>query len=172
MTRHPWKRLAAWLFDCGLILLYAGLLAGIGIPLYLAGLLGSAPLVLENIVSALVLVVPAVLVLAGLEASQKAGTIGKRALKLRVTGATGTRIAYLRALTRNTLKFGVPWLIAHAAVYAIWSASSHGADPGWGIWPLLALSYAIPIVWVVSLFVGTGRTPYDRLTDTRVTARQ
>lgn len=171
MTRHPWKRLAAWSIDCAVILGYAGLLAAVGIPLYLAGFLRSASLLLENAVSAFLLVIPAVLVLAGLEASQQTGTIGKRILKLRVTGLGDTRIAYLRAVVRNTMKFGIPWLIAHATVYAIWSASSHGSAPGWWIWALLAVSYGIPIVWVVSLFIGTGRTPYDRLAHTQVAAR-
>jgi len=151
-------------------LLFAGLLAGIGIPLYLTGVLRSAPLIVENVISAFLLVVPAVLTLAGLEASQKASTIGKRVMKLRVTGPGDARITYARAITRNTLKFGVPWLIGHAAVYAIWNASSRGTVPGWWIWPLLVLSYGIPIVWTVSLFVGNGRTPYDRQAHTWVKA--
>ncbi|MEV6102357.1 RDD family protein [Nocardia sp. NPDC051981] len=167
--RHPWKRLAAWFIDCLLILLFAGLIAAVCVPLYLAGVTGAMPQPVGNAVSALVLVVPAVLVLAALEAGHKAATIGKLAMKLHLTDSDGTQVTYPRALARNTMKFGAPWLIAHAAVYALASSSAQGVIPGW-IWPLLALAYAIPIVWILSLFVGTGRTPYDRLTHTTVSA--
>ncbi|WP_051215508.1 RDD family protein [Granulicoccus phenolivorans] len=171
MRRHPWRRIAAWLIDCGLIMLYAGLLALVGVPLTRAGVLGPLPLAAANVLAALVLVVPVVLVLAGLEAGRRAATVGKRVLGLRLAGAAGAGAAgtgapgapgYPRALLRNAVKVALPWLIAHSAVYGIWDGSARGAVPGW-VWPAFAVAYAIPLVWLVTLFVGTGRTPYDRL---------
>lgn len=165
--RRPWRRIAAWMIDCGLILLYAGALALVCVPLYRGGVIPELPLALANLVAALALVVPAVLVLAGLDAGPRAATIGKRAMRLRLIAADGGRIAFPRALLRNAFKFGLLWLIAHAAVYGLWGGSVSGAVRAWA-WPLLAAAYAIPIAWIMSLFIGTGRTPYDRLTRTSV----
>jgi hypothetical protein len=36
---------------------------------------------------------------------------------------------------------------------------------------LTGLAYVLPIIYVVSVFVGTGRTPYDRLAGTVVIRR-
>lgn len=168
MKRHPWKRVAAWVIDCALLCAYAGVIALVCVPLYLAGVITDLPQVLGNLVATLVLVVPAVLVLAWLEAGPRSATIGKRVMGLCLGGSNGERVAYSRALWRNAIKFAVPWLIGHAAVYALWNGPVQGPIPGW-VWPLLALSYAIPIIWVVSLFVRDGRTPYDRWTGTIVT---
>ena len=33
---------------------------------------------------------------------------------------------------------------------------------------LTGVAYAIPLVWIVSLFVAGGRTPYDRISGTTV----
>ncbi len=167
ILRHPWRRIAAWLIHCALILLWAGLLAAIGVPLYRAGIIGDPPLALANLVAALVLVVPAVLVLAALDAGPKAATIGKRIMGLRLTDVAGARVTYARAALRNALKLGLPWLIAHAAVYGLWEGSPTDAIPTW-VWPLLAVAYAIPIVWLASIFVRVGRSPYDQLTRTVV----
>ena len=155
------------MIDCALILLYAGVLAAVCVPLYRAGIIDDLRLTLANLVAALVLVVPAVLVLAALEAGPRAGTIGKRAMGLRLTEVHGSRVVFARAVLRNALKLGLPWLIAHAAVYGLWEGSPTDAIPTW-VWPLLAVAYAIPIVWLASIFVRVGRSPYDQLTRTVV----
>ncbi|WP_188743161.1 hypothetical protein [Agromyces bauzanensis] len=36
---------------------------------------------------------------------------------------------------------------------------------------LTAAAYVIPLVWIVSLFVAGGRTPYDRISGTMVVRR-
>lgn len=170
MDRHPWKRLAAWVVDCCLILVYAGVLAAVAVPLHLAELTNIGTQLTGNIVSAVVLVVPSVCVLAALEAGRRRSTMGKRALKLCVCIETGERTTFARSLARNVAKFGVPWLIGHAAVYSLVTGDSAGHTPGPATWILLVLAYVIPIAWVLSLFVRHGRTPYDLLSKTQVHA--
>jgi len=168
MNRHPWRRLCAWAIDCCLILVYAGLLAAVAVPLYLSGHVDIGTQLMGNIVAALVLVVPAVCVLAALEASKRGSTVGKRLMKLNVARDTGVRMTFIQSVARNAMKFGIPWLIGHAAVYALVQGDTSGHATSPVTWILLALAYVVPIVWLLSLFIRDGRTPYDRLTKTRV----
>jgi hypothetical protein len=39
--------------------------------------------------------------------------------------------------------------------------------PGW-LWAATASAYFLPIVYVATLFLGSGHTPYDRLSRTTV----
>jgi hypothetical protein len=80
----------------------------------------------------------------------------------------GRRPRFGAALVRNALKIGVPWLIGHAAVFAITTGSADGGDVPAGVWVLTAAAYVVPLVWIVSLFIAGGRTPYDRLSGTTV----
>lgn len=161
--RRPWARIVAWLIDwCG-VTVWAGLVAAIGVPLYRAGVLHALPDLAANVLSAVVLVVPVTVACAALE-TRRGGTVGKRVMRLRVTSDDGAPIGWSRALARNGLKIAVPWLVGHAAVYAI---TGTDAAPGWA-WVLTGAAYVLPVGWILSLFVGPGWTPYDRLTRTRV----
>jgi uncharacterized RDD family membrane protein YckC len=154
--RHPWRRLAAWLLDCLCVLGWVVLVAAIGVPLYLAGAIRPTGLLLLNAIGAVLIVVPVTLGLAALEARFGA-TWGKRVLGLRVEAVDGAPPSFGRALVRNALKVALPWLIGHAAVFAVVTAPSAGADV------LLALAYVLPILWIVTVIVPPGRTPYDRI---------
>lgn len=168
MTRHPWNRLLAWIVDWACALLWAGVTAAIGVPLYLTGLTPHLSIGALNVVAAVILIVPVTFVLAALESSSREGTLGKRLRRLRVVDSrTGERVAYQRVLARNALKIALPWAIGHAAVFGIVEASASGTVPP-SIWVVTALAYVLPIAYVVSLFIGAGRTPYDRLTRTSV----
>ncbi len=169
MERHPWRRLLAWLIDWLCILVWVGVVAAVGVPLQLAGLTSGLSTFALNLVAALLVVVPVTLALAALESSRLRATPGKLAVRLRVV-RTGTERApgFGRALARNAMKVALPWTIGHAAVYAIVGAS--GGVPVW-VWLLTGCAYALPAVWVVSLFVGSGRTPYDRAAGTVVIRR-
>ena len=154
--RHPWRRLAAWIIDCLCALGWAAVTAAVGVPLLLAGVIRPSGLVLLNVIGAVVVVVPVTVGLAVLE-SRTGATWGKRALGLRVEAPGGT-LSFGRALARNALKVALPWLIGHAAVFAVvTSPSSAGAVV------LLLLAYVLPVTWIVTLFVPPGRTPYDRI---------
>lgn len=163
MVRHPWNRLFAWIIDWLAILVWVAVVAAVGIPLYLVGLIGTMPLLWLNLVAAVLLVVPVTLVLAKFESGAKEGSLGKRARRLKVVSArTGARLSFQQAIARNALKIALPWTIGHAAVYEIVTSSGNGVVPI-SVWILTAIAYVLPITYVVSLFFGTGRTPYDRL---------
>jgi uncharacterized RDD family membrane protein YckC len=167
VDRHPWNRLLAWGVDWLCILGWVAITAAVGVPLYLAGVTTGLPLGALNVIASLILVVPVTLGLAGLESSRREASPGKRALGLRVVRfGTGAPVSWWRALGRNTLKVAVPWTIGHAAVFGIVSAGD-GTVP-LPVWLLTAAAYALPIAYVVALFVGSGRTPYDRIAGTAV----
>jgi hypothetical protein len=168
MQQHPWKRLAAWLVDWLLVLAWAGVVASVGVPLYLTGVTAGLGTFAVNIIAVLVLVAPVTVALAALEAGRHQATIGKRSQHLMVTDAAGGgRLPFRRALGRNALKIALPWGIGHAAVFGI--VADGAADPvsAW-IWAVTAVAYIVPLVYLVALFVGAGRTPYDRLSGTSV----
>ncbi|GAB3394039.1 hypothetical protein GCM10027568_23930 [Humibacter soli] len=167
MQRHPWRRLVAWLIDWVCILVWAGVVAAVGVPLYLAGVTRNVDDVTLNVIAAATIVVPVTLTLAALESSGWQATLGKRMLRLRVQARDVARPSFWVALLRNALKVALPWTIGHAAVIAIYSASTSDAIPPW-VWVITIAAYALPIVYIVALFVRRGRTPYDAASGTRV----
>lgn len=78
MNRHPWKRLLAWLVDWLLVLVWAGITAAVGIPLFLSGATAGLDTVALNVISVVILVVPVTVALAALESGRHRATIGKR----------------------------------------------------------------------------------------------
>ncbi|MDR7381348.1 RDD family protein [Promicromonospora iranensis] len=165
MNAEAWRRIAAWLVDWLCFLVWLGLLAAVGIPLYLSGVTGQWSALTTNVMSALVTAVPLTVFLAALESGTRQATIGKRVLGLKVVGARdGERLSFAAALTRNALKIAVPWTIGHAAAIGLVRASEIG--PGLAV--LTAAAYVLPIVYVITLFAGGGRTPYDHAGGARV----
>lgn len=162
-----WRRILAWLIDWACILPWIAVTAAVGIPLYLAGVIQTNGLLMANLVGALVMVVPVVVVAAWCESRSVSATPGKRALRLRVSD--GSRQSRFRiTVVRNLLKIGLPWTLGHAGVYAIVASSQGSTGTPTGVWILIAVAYAIPIIYVTSLFVAGGRTPYDRITGLNV----
>jgi uncharacterized RDD family membrane protein YckC len=168
MTRHPWKRLSAWVIDWLCIAGFVAAVAALGIPLYLSGITSDVPALVSNVIATTVLVVPVTGALARFESSASSATPGKRLRRLTVVNSiTRSRIGFGRALARNSLKIALPWVIGHAAVFAIVLASATSTVPT-AVWLLTAIAYILPVAYVVSLFIGQGRTPYDRLCRTAV----
>jgi uncharacterized RDD family membrane protein YckC len=164
--RHPWNRLLAWILDWLCILVWVAVIAAIGIPLYLSGVTRSIDAVSGNVIGLVTLVVPITLALAWRESSRKQATPGKRARRLVVTvSGTGSRPGFGRTLLRNALKVALPWELGHTVAFTL--ATSGGIVPEW-IVPVLALTYALPLVYLITLFVGDGRTAYDRIAGTVV----
>lgn len=161
------RRLLAWLIDWMCILGWVAITAAIGVPLYLAGMIAPTGYGALNVVAALVVVVPVVVGAAWFESRSVAATPGKRALHLRVR-TSGGRPPFRVAPLRNTLKIGVPWLIGHAAVFAIVSSSGTTDPVPVSVWLLTGAAYLIPMIWIGSLFIAGGRTPYDRVIGTDV----
>ncbi len=168
MTRLPWNRLSAWVIDWLCIAVFVAGIAAIGIPLYLSGITRDVPALVSNLIATAVLVVPVTVALARFESGARSATPGKRLRRLTVVDSvTRRRISFRRALARNSLKIALPWVIGHAAVFAIVLASATSTVPT-AVWLLTAIAYIMPVAYVVSLFIGQGRTPYDRLCGTSV----
>jgi uncharacterized RDD family membrane protein YckC len=162
---EAWRRIVAWLVDWLCFLVWLALVAAIGIPLYLSGVTSQWSAVTTNVVSALVTAVPLTIFLAVLESGTRQASVGKRVLGLKVEAARdGGRLSFASALLRNTLKVAVPWTIGHAAAITLVGSTTIGP----GLATLTAAAYVLPLVYVVTLFVREGRTPYDRAGGARV----
>ncbi|OUE19946.1 RDD family protein [Clavibacter michiganensis] len=168
MTRHPGDRVLAVLIDWLFMCVWFALVAAVALPLFVLAASASLPPVAQNALAALVTVVPITIALAVLESGPRQATPGKRARRLVVRDArTGDALPFRRALLRNAVKIALPWIVGHAAVYAIVGAS--GAASGTrasvppGVEALTAVAYVLPAVWLVTLLLGSGRTPYDRI---------
>ena len=171
ITRLPGTRIAAFVIDSGCALGWAAVTAAVGVPLYVTGSTHLVNPIALNIVAAAVMVIPVTVGLAWLESRKHEATWGKRVRRIAVVTLVGrSRISFARALGRNVAKVMVPWLVGHAAVFSIVAASTAGAIPV-SVSILTGLAYVLPIIYVVSVFVGTGRTPYDRLAGTVVIRR-
>jgi uncharacterized RDD family membrane protein YckC len=163
VTSTTRSRLLAGLVDLGLVLAWALVVAGIAAALLNAGPARAVSTLTLHLIGIAVVVLPATIGLTALEAGRYEATPGKVKYGLRVRrDPTGERISWGRSLLRNLLKLGVPWTLMHLAVVSV--AASLAADALIGA----VVSAAVPIAYVVSLFVGDGRTIYDRLAGTMV----
>lgn len=160
------RRAVAWLIDICSILGWVAVVAAFGVPLHLAGITGGASPLVLNIVATFLVVVPATVAMAVLEAGSRHATLGKRTMRLWVDTSEGdAALGFRRALARNGLKIAVPWLIGHAAVFELVETGGNGAYP----MVLLVAAYVLPTVYAVTLVAADHRTVYDRLTSTVVT---
>jgi uncharacterized RDD family membrane protein YckC len=174
MTTAPgWRRVAAFAVDYAVILPYLGLLVIVGVVGRAVGAVPTdittpAGRVLAQLVAFAVLTAPVTLWFAGWEAGRGGATPGKRRLGLRVRTIGGGPLAWPRSLGRTALKFTVPWELAHTAVWdmLVWPGERSAVLDA----VLLSLANAVIAVDLVSLFVGSRRTPYDRIAGTIVTA--
>ena len=144
------------------------LTAAIGIPLYFAGATHAMGALGANIIGAVVIVFPVTIGMAVFESSRREATLGKWVRSVIVVDSrSGMRVSFGRALARNVLKIALPWAVGHAAVYEIVSASAAGSVPP-EVVALTTAAYILPVSYVLFLFIGTGRTPYDRICRTAV----
>ena len=161
-----WQRVAAYLVDYLVIAAYVALLTGAsfatGASRRLDFVLSGSP-AMGQLVAFVSLTLPVMLYFAVSEASQWQGTLGKRALKLRVAahGEDG-RLLFRRTLLRAALKF-TPWELAHTVLWRVEGWPLDAPQPTTVHW----LGFALSLLWagwyLVSLFVGSRRTLYDRV---------
>jgi uncharacterized RDD family membrane protein YckC len=171
LDRLPGRRITAWLIDWLCILVVPVGLIPVGLLALNAGV--DVPPSMLNAGAFGLVIVPATLWAAWRESSPRGATPGKRFRRLRVVdSATGEGVTFGRGLIRNTAKIAVPWELGHTAAFGFANASVAGQggtdSVGTWLWAVTAAAYAIVIVDVAALFVGSGRTPYDRLSRTRV----
>jgi uncharacterized RDD family membrane protein YckC len=160
------RRVAAFVVDYAIILVYIGFLTGLGILLRAAV---NLPLptdatdttkVLGHTVSFLGLTLPVTLYFALTEASSIQATLGKRAVGLRVVAVNGRRLPRGRSLLRSAVKFA-PWELAHTAIWHTSGQPFVSPPDAWGI-AAYVVSLAAAAWYVAALFIGDRRTPYDR----------
>src|SRR5512134_2234031 len=166
---RPCRRIAAFMIDWSILAAYLGALAAM--VLIVARDRAQPPQSLADRVQgqALAFAVatgPLILYFALMEASRWQATVGKRLLGLRVATLGGSRPTMRWTMLRALVKFA-PWEICHTAIW-------HGAGRPF-IDPPAALSMVVMVaaqlaalVYVVMLFVGSGRTLYDRASGTHV----
>ncbi|MHC4065146.1 MAG: RDD family protein [Planctomycetota bacterium] len=167
-----WRRLAAWCIDLGVIALYVAVLTGASFATNLADTTSVEPphsfagkLTGQALVF-LVLTLPVILYFALCEASRPGATVGKRAMRLRLTTSDGRRVGRARSLLRSAMKLG-PWEISHTA---IWHVPGQPLVDEPTIFNLAGFLAALLLAggYVVSLFLPGRRTLYDRLAGTKV----
>jgi uncharacterized RDD family membrane protein YckC len=165
LTGLAWRRVAAWGMDWLVISLYAGALVPLGL-LLVERSVRLSPLG-WNAVSFVILIVPATVWLATWEASGRGATPGKQWLRLRVRTLQGGQLGWRRALARNAIKIALPWELGHTAAFLLADPRAGAAVTAIG----MASAYvacALGAWYVTTLFIGAGRTPYERATATRV----
>jgi uncharacterized RDD family membrane protein YckC len=168
------RRVAAAAVDYGLVGVYIGLLTLAGASARAAGLLPEQLTTQSarwaaQLASIGLLTVPVTLWLAWWEAAPRGATPGKRLLGLHVVATDGRSVSLRRSLLRSVVKVALPWELAHTAVWRLL------------VWPgdpddrtslvLLLLANGIAVVYLAALFVGRGRSPYDRIAGTVVRDR-
>jgi uncharacterized RDD family membrane protein YckC len=170
-----WRRVVASAVDYGSIVLCLGVLSVLGVFSFAIGAVTTTVAtptgrVLAQLVIFAVLTVPVTVWLAGWEATPGGATPGKRLLGLRVLTVSGDRLTWPRSLLRTALKFTLPWELAHIAW---WTLLLRSGDQGAVLDAvLLSLVCAGIAVNLMSLFVGSRRAPYDRITGTFVIAKE
>ncbi|MDT5025489.1 MAG: hypothetical protein QOE61_1915 [Micromonosporaceae bacterium] len=174
------RRLAAWIVDWLIVSIYPAALVPIG--LLLTSRSFTLPSLAWNLVTFAGLIAPVTLWLAWWEYT-RAATPGKRLLHLRVApGHQGGEPASLtagsipdqvrqpvdrherpsarKALARNALKVALPWEVAHTGIFILTDAGAGGAVRGFGT-GCIAAAYLFGLWYVISLFAGSRRAPYD-----------
>jgi uncharacterized RDD family membrane protein YckC len=166
-----WSRVAAFGIDYAFVLVYLGFLTLVGVLARTVGVLPTeittpTGRVVGQLVAFAVLTLPVTGWFAAWEATPSGATPGKRLLGLQVLTTDHDRLSLRRSLSRTALKFTIPWELAHTAVWnmLVWPGDpSIAADT-----LLLGVANAAIAVDLLSLFVGSRRTPYDRVVGTFV----
>lgn len=161
------QRVRAALVDLGLGLAWAAVVAAVGVPLYLTGGLDGLQALQLNLLGGALVVVPVIIGLAATEGGRYGASPGKQWLGLRVRRTDGRVLGRGRALLRNTVKIGLPWMIGHAAVVAF-ATSPVPVAPD--VWILVTIAVLLPLSYLAAALLEDGRTPYDVLAGSRVVA--
>lgn len=157
------RRARGYLRDC---LGYAGI-AVLEVPVGLA--LSGTALASNAVFLAVASSIPptvATLVAARGEAGASGATWGKRRESLRVVSGDGGAVPFERAFARNVVKVFLPWSLGHVVAFGAAQGAFERGDP------LTLVATALTYTWFVAtaalVLFGSGRTPHDRLSGTRV----
>jgi uncharacterized RDD family membrane protein YckC len=153
-----WRRVAAWAVDWLIISAYTVALVPLGLLLVDRSV--RLPSLGWNAASFVVLIVPATVWLAAWESGRSGATPGKRLLGLRVRVLREAEVGRRRVAVRNALKVALPWELGHTAAFLLADPKASGSTYSVGM-ASAVLACALAAGYVASLFIGTGRTPYD-----------
>jgi uncharacterized RDD family membrane protein YckC len=167
-----WRRVVAGGIDYAVVVAYLGVLGLAGVIARAAGLLPEqittpGGRVAGQLAVLAVLTVPVTLWFAWWEAAPRGATPGKRLLGLGVSRLDGGGLSWPRSLVRSTAKIAVPWELAHTGVWN--SLTWPGPDAPVNV-VLFTAANGLLVLYVVMLFLGAHRPPYDRLAGTVVGA--
>jgi uncharacterized RDD family membrane protein YckC len=160
------RRIFAFGLDYLIIISYAGLLFGL---VQLVGIVLHDPSPwLGQLIGFVSLTLPVMLYFTLMENGQKQGTLGKRALHLRVL-TENEEIASLRSLLlRNVLKF-LPWEMAHFGIHWTFFYSRQEMEMPLWLWVPLILSQVLVLIFLGGMVANRqGQTLYELLSHTRV----
>ncbi len=144
---------------------WAAVVLAVGFVLHQTGLLAGLPPLELNLAGAVAVLLPAVVLLGLTESGRYEASPGKQWCGLRVRRGDGAPLGRMRALLRNLLKVGPPWLFAHAAVLVVLTARQ---PVGVDVWVLTAAACAVPVIYVATALAGERRALYDLAVDAQV----
>jgi uncharacterized RDD family membrane protein YckC len=170
----PFRRVAAWLLDYLLIAAYLILLTAVSLGLRASPVQAGFNSAMSRPVAAellgfLLLTLPVVLYFALFEASRWRSTLGKRALRLAVVDEKRGRLTLRRALLREAVRF-LPWELSHALLWRVALSPDRGSISVLVIVGFVVV-YALVGLYLLTLFIGSHRTVYDRLAGSLVIQR-
>lgn len=154
----------AWCIDWILIVVYASILFAVMGALSWFGVIKLEQVhpVQGQFIGFFTLTLPVLLYCIFFEAKKQA-TIGKRIMKIEVTG---TSLTTSEIVLRNIIKF-IPWELAHAGV--LWINYIQTPETPLWIWLLLIVPQALVIIYFMSVVATKGsRSLYDMIAGTRV----
>ncbi len=155
----------AGLLDLACMLGWIAIVVAIGELLRQAGIVGPLSPLGFTVVGALTVVVPITVALGVLEGGKYEASVGKQRFGLRVRRIEGPQLGITRALVRNAVKVAVPCLFTQVAEVSLATTPGPvGAD----LMVLIGVSLLVPAVYLVSLFVGDRRPPYDLVASSTV----
>ena len=102
-----------------------------------------------------------------MESGRLGATPGKRLLGLQVRALREGDVGRRLAAARNALKVALPWELGHTAAFLLADPEASGSTVLVGM-ASAVIACIIAAGYVASLFIGTGRTPYDHAAATRV----
>ncbi len=165
----PWRRIGAFAVDyVVLIVPLMTLISGLSWGLAWFQLNPfSINVWLNQVFVFLTLTLPVMLYFACCEASPWQATIGKRIAKVRVCDTNGRRPSLSRTTMRAIFKF-LPWEFFHTIFWHWPGWPTHPAPPTTLQMTLLIVGWLVIGSFLLTLFVGSHRTPYDWLAGTVV----
>ncbi|MDR3070679.1 MAG: RDD family protein [Propionibacteriaceae bacterium] len=156
------RRLQAGLVDLAMLFIWLPIIIGITAVLLYLGLTAGLNQLLVYAVATFTAILVPVVVFSLLDSGRNRGTWGKRRFQMQVVRLNGERLGLGRALARNFLRYALPLAFLALGIAAMLTR------PGLDSWIAVAIAAVFPIVYVLSIWFGSGRSLYDSILDTQV----